>query len=101
MPTLNTKGRRKPWCPEKPPKFYRVNKDTKFYASTRWRKLSKIIRQQRPLCEVCLATGMPNPRPSTEVDHIIPINKGGDPWSESNLQALCSLHHAQKSARDR
>lgn len=32
-----------------------------------------------------------------EVDHIRPLNKGGDPWDHSNLQTLCRGCHIEKT----
>ena len=35
-----------------------------------------------------------------EVDHLVPLEDGGDPWSESNLQALCRGCHIAKTAAE-
>ena len=35
-----------------------------------------------------------------EVDHIEPLKSGGDPWEESNLQALCRACHIAKTAAE-
>ena len=35
-----------------------------------------------------------------EIDHIIPLFKGGDATNERNLQALCKRDHVWKSALD-
>ena len=38
-----------------------------------------------------------------EVDHVTPIDKGGDPWALDNLQALCGGRngcHAKKTAAE-
>ena len=37
---------------------------------------------------------------ANEVDHVIPLHKGGDPWAESNLQALCKQDHFSKSRKE-
>ena len=42
-------------------------------------------------------------RYGSEVDHIIPLRRGGDPWALDNLQVLCGGRggcHAQKTARE-
>ncbi|KKK58493.1 hypothetical protein LCGC14_3043850, partial [marine sediment metagenome] len=37
---------------------------------------------------------------ATEVDHIIPLSKGGDFWSEGNHNSLCKSHHSSKTAKE-
>ncbi|MEU3278183.1 HNH endonuclease [Streptomyces antibioticus] len=39
-------------------------------------------------------------REGLEVDHIVPVARGGS-WTLDNAQTLCASCHAQKSARDR
>lgn len=41
------------------------------------------------------------PMPSTDVDHVIPIRGGGDPWDHNNLQGLCHEDHARKTQLER
>ena len=36
-----------------------------------------------------------------EVDHVIPLDRGGDPWDPGNLQPICSRDHRIKSASER
>lgn len=63
------------------------------YRSARWRRLRARILRERPWCE------HPGCRePATDVDHITPIEDGGDPWDEDNLQPLCHPHHSEKTA---
>lgn len=35
----------------------------------------------------------------TELDHIVPLHKGGED-TETNLQGLCDQHHRSKTASD-
>ena len=35
-----------------------------------------------------------------EVDHILPLDRGGDPWASDNLQVLCRGCHTQKTASE-
>jgi len=37
---------------------------------------------------------------SAEIDHILPIHKGGDPFDLLNLQTLCGKCHRSKTGRD-
>ena len=36
-----------------------------------------------------------------EVDHLVPLDRGGDPWDLANLQALCRSCHFAKTAAER
>ena len=42
-------------------------------------------------CKQCKRAGR------LEVDHVRPLNKGGDPWELSNLQTLCRGCHIAKT----
>ena len=53
--------------------------------------------QLQPLCVQCEAEGIV--KEAEEVDHIIPLFKGGAD-DESNLQSLCKAHHLAKTAID-
>lgn len=67
----------------------------------RGRKLQEIRRRKQrenPLCEECLAMGQIVPW--TELDHIVPLEKGGTN-DYANLQGLCVAHHQEKTAQDR
>lgn len=35
--------------------------------------------------------------PATDVDHITPINRGGNAWNMDGLQPLCATHHSYKT----
>lgn len=48
------------------------------------------IRAEEPLCRVCLAEG--RTRPTTEVDHIVPLSQGGTD-DRGNKQGLCDPCH--------
>lgn len=61
-----------------------------FYDSKAWRTASKWQRIREPLCRSC-------GEPATNVDHIIPLAQGGEPFAESNLQSLCTACHADKT----
>jgi 5-methylcytosine-specific restriction endonuclease McrA len=38
--------------------------------------------------------------PDMEVDHIIPVFKGGDMWDEKNMQVLCKTCHLEKTKEE-
>ncbi|MGX8703542.1 MAG: HNH endonuclease [bacterium] len=93
MPTIK-KSQHRPWMPERVPFGRRAHANTKFYASTAWRRVRARYISLHPICEIC-------GRAAAEVvDHIVPINQGGAPLDESNFQALCSTCHNRKSGRE-
>jgi len=52
----------------------------------------RVLRRDGGVCQICGA-------PANHVDHIVPAIEGGTD-DETNLQALCSLHHNRKTARE-
>jgi 5-methylcytosine-specific restriction enzyme A len=60
-----------------------------FYNSKRWKATRKRVLYSQPLC--------PCGEIATDVDHIVPIEQGGNKWAASNLQALCHRCHGQKT----
>ncbi len=58
----------------------------------RWRALREAFLRKHPLCSHCK-----DPTPATDVDHIVPLARGGtNDWS--NLQPLCHACHSRKTA---
>lgn len=94
MPTIK-KTVKRPWMPERVPFARRAHENREFYVSSTWRKARKHYLSAHPFCEECLRSGRHTP--ATVVDHIKPINQGGAPLDESNLQSLCSACHNKKS----
>jgi len=70
------------------------------YRSKRWRMLAKRVKFEQPLCP-----GLPGEPGcgaiATEVDHIVPLAAGGQPFARSNVQALCASCHARKTRAER
>jgi 5-methylcytosine-specific restriction endonuclease McrA len=58
-----------------------------------WRRLRLRVLAEEPVCAIP-GCG----RPSTEVDHIVPLAAGGAPLDRANLQGLCQPHNASKGA---
>ena len=85
--------------PRKPFENARKTDNSKFYNSTKWRKLRKLFVAQNPVCVHCEQKGFTTA--VAEVDHIVPIRLGGDPYDFNNLQSLCKSCHARKSAKER
>ena len=98
MPVIK-KTVRRPWMKER--KAFsgeRVAPNRSFYHSSAWRALRNRFIADHPLCAECLEKGVITP--ATVVDHIKPINEGGEPLDENNLQSLCARCHNKKSARE-
>ena len=64
------------------------------YRSHRWRKARAKHLHKHNACVVC------GTRERLEVDHRIPVSKGGDMWDERNYTTLCIVHHSQKTSID-
>src|SRR5262249_17858707 len=77
----------------------KTDAERKFYSSTAWRKTSEQHRREEPLCRQCKKEGRITLWQMT--DHIHPINRGGDPFDESNLQTLCHPCHNAKRQSER
>lgn len=79
--------------------FERENDNSKFYNSWPWRIAAKRYKLANPLCVECDKIGIVTP--VKVVDHIIPINKGGERLDKANFQSLCESCHNKKSAGEK
>lgn len=71
----------------------------KFYRSQYWKTLRQMILvRDEYLCQICKSKNKFTV--ATEVDHIIPLSKGGTN-SPKNLQAVCKKCHSRKTIRER
>ena len=78
------------------PEPERVSACRRGYGRT-WQKLRIMQLNREPLCEWCKAKGRTTP--GHDVDHIVPLNDGGQ-HELSNLQTLCKSCHSRKTAED-
>jgi 5-methylcytosine-specific restriction protein A len=63
-----------------------------------WQAIRRAVLADTPLCVHCIKAG--RVRVAREVDHIVPLYRGGThEWS--NLQALCFACHKAKSLSER
>lgn len=65
----------------------------KIYSTAQWRKLRLIHLRREPLCVLCGAAGH-------TVDHIVPIEQGGESFSMDNLQTMCFDCHQVKRGQE-
>jgi 5-methylcytosine-specific restriction protein A len=56
---------------------------------SRWKRLRLMMLRRFPICRRC-------PQASSEVDHIVPLSKGGTDAMD-NLQTLCHKCHSRKT----
>ena len=82
--------------PRKPD--YRGTPSQRGYDAT-WAKFSKWYRKEHPLCVICAAKGYTTP--VAHVDHIVPLESGGEKYDEDNLQSLCAACHSRKTVGER
>lgn len=61
----------------------------------RWMRIRDAVLDADPLCALCKAEG--RTVAAREVDHIVPLHRGGTD-DRANLQGLCAEHHEAKSA---
>jgi 5-methylcytosine-specific restriction protein A len=70
------------------------------YVTRRWRRLRQRKLEANPLCECAECARLRRRRVAEQVDHIVPITEGGDPWAWANLQSLSASCHSRKTRRD-
>lgn len=82
------------YCPEhKRKRQHRPSSAERGYDNV-WRRCRDGYIQEHPVCEgqyVC------NGMPAEEVDHIVPIEEGGERLDHANLQSLCGACHKHKT----
>lgn len=73
-----------------------MRKGTSRTSTPRWRALRReVLLRDLHVCQICKRyTGQP------EVDHIIPLFRGGDEWDIDNLQCVCRPCHEEKTRKE-
>ena len=64
-----------------------------------WMRVRLSVLRRQPWCAACHAEGLVTI--ATEVDHIIPLSKGGARLDLANLQPLCRPCHIAKTQQDK
>lgn len=70
-----------------------------FYWSKAWRAVRARQLLKQSLCEECLK--IERLTKANTVDHIVPRERGGSDYEESNLQSLCESCHNKKRAAEK
>ena len=61
----------------------------------RWARVRRaVLDRDGWRCRRCRRVGR------MEVDHVVPLDRGGDPWDMANLQTLCRGCHIAKTAAE-
>ena len=68
------------------------------YGAT-WRKLRRMVLAESPLCVDPFKAHKGQAVPASEVDHIVPLRRGGTNAFD-NLQTLCRPCHQRKTAEE-
>ena len=61
------------------------------YGTRQWRYTRLHKLSASPWCEVCGGV-------ADQVDHVVAVEAGGQPFDQANLQSLCQQCHSSKSA---
>ena len=69
-----------------------------FYKSPQWVHCRAAYRFAHPFCAECQRNG--KMRSMEDVDHIVPLSRGGAPLDPKNLQSLCRKCHLAKTAAE-
>ncbi len=70
------------------------------YKKKIWAMRRKQAFERDPFCAWRFEDGARCQRLGEELDHIVPLDAGGDEYSAENLQLLCAEHHRLKTARE-
>lgn len=65
---------------------------------TRMVRNERLLRRE-PLCRLCQKKSPPVVTVAIEIDHIVPLSRGGTE-NEANLQPLCGSCHEEKTLKD-
>lgn len=68
----------------------RPNAAQRGYCSTHWKRMRAMVMAKGPACVEC-------GHPGQQVDHIVPVSKGGAFYDAANLQVLCHSCHSKKT----
>lgn len=73
------------------------------YNTEQWRRLRRMVIAQNALehggvCQICGKLMMSD---EVQVDHVVPLAQGGEPFAMDNLRAVCAECNSRKATEDR
>jgi len=80
----------------------RLAEAARIRSSARWQHVRKLVLAQSPLCADIWGWHAAECRVevATQVDHIVGLVEGGEPYDTSNCQSLCTRCHARKTKEE-
>lgn len=69
-----------------------THRNKQLYSSRKWQNTRLLQLHLHPLCECGQI--------ATDVDHIVPVERGGERWEFTNLQSMCHSCHSVKTRRE-
>ncbi len=63
------------------------------YKDPRWKALRQQVLAEEPTCHWC------HRAPSTQADHVIELDRGGDPFDRLNIVGSCAPCNSARGAR--
>jgi 5-methylcytosine-specific restriction protein A len=88
-------------CPIHPKKAWTRDKEPDRMRGRQLQRERELLFAEQPLCVLCLKRGIT--RAATIRDHIVPLAEWqgpGSPEDASNIQAVCSSCHTEKTAKE-
>lgn len=67
------------------------------YNTKRWKEVRRLVLEEDGDCHWCRLKGKRTQ--ATQVDHVIELDRGGDPYDRSNLVPCCASCNASRGAR--
>jgi hypothetical protein len=67
------------------------------YGTKRWKEVRRLVLEEDGDCHWCRLKGKRTK--ATQVDHVIELDRGGDPYDRGNLVSCCSSCNASRGAR--
>ena len=64
----------------------------RIYNTTKWKEVRKRVLAEEPVCHWCKRA------PSTQADHIVELDRGGDPYERTNLVGSCQKCNSARGA---
>jgi hypothetical protein len=62
------------------------------YNTKQWKQLRAQVLQEEPICHWC------RKKPSCQADHVVELDRGGDPYDRTNIVGSCASCNARRGA---